>query len=333
MRITATFLAALALIAHTPLAVHAQPADRLNDASAIRYAWLDGCYAKVRSAPACGDWILYLRDGGRERLRDAYVRPLDAKGKPLNAITPLAVSDDGRRVAYFRKGDRRLVVRELGGKVHVIRDEVLVRGYLMRDVAVTLSQDGTRLAVDYDDEYDHDRKEKRPTEIYDVATGTRLGTIPWNFLFSGFSLDGDEVLAKWEDDEYDTSDVFVFTVQGRQLLHAKSPVKDLVLPYGLAADGRSAATIDYEDGREILKIHDLVTKKSVMNIRMPRTEGAVDSIAWTGPTKITVHFVLQPEGKPARIQVREIDTATKKIRTSDSYTVAAGGFLYVTRGR
>ncbi|MEV4010766.1 hypothetical protein AB0J35_09715 [Nonomuraea angiospora] len=49
-------------------------------------------------------------------------------------LAPLAVSDDGRRVAYFRKHDGRLVVRELGGGVHTIADEVPARGYGMGEV-------------------------------------------------------------------------------------------------------------------------------------------------------------------------------------------------------
>jgi hypothetical protein len=176
-------VAALAMIACTPLPALAHPAH--GDADAVRYAWVRGC--GVQAKP-CGDWILFRRDGSRTRLRDARVKPLSDKGKTLNDdLAPLSVSDDGRRVAYFRKGDGRLVVRELGGGVHVIADEVPARGYGMGDVRTMLSQDGTRLAVDYVGEYDRGGKPKRPTDIYDVATGTKLGSIPWDVTLSGFS--------------------------------------------------------------------------------------------------------------------------------------------------
>ncbi|WP_344970957.1 hypothetical protein [Streptosporangium fragile] len=67
--------------------------------SPVRYAGLDRC--------VCAPWKLWLRGGDVVRLGDARVF---STGKQR---APLALSPDGRHVAYFHKSTGALVVREM----------------------------------------------------------------------------------------------------------------------------------------------------------------------------------------------------------------------------
>lgn len=75
----------------------------------VRYAGLDGCF--------CAPWTLWTWDGQVIKLTDARVFT-DKTGKQR---APLALSPDGRHVAYFRRGDGALVIRNMStGRVREV---------------------------------------------------------------------------------------------------------------------------------------------------------------------------------------------------------------------
>ncbi|MER5419756.1 hypothetical protein [Streptosporangium roseum] len=77
--------------------------------SSVRYAGLAGC--------VCAPWTLWTWDGQVIKLTDARV--FAAKARKRRA--PLALSPDGEYVAYFRRGDRALVIRDMStGNVRVV---------------------------------------------------------------------------------------------------------------------------------------------------------------------------------------------------------------------
>ncbi|MEV4246832.1 hypothetical protein AB0J63_25885 [Streptosporangium canum] len=77
--------------------------------SSVRYAGLAGC--------VCAPWTLWTWDGQVIKLTDARV--FAAKADKRRA--PLALSPDGEYVAYFRRGDRTLVIRDMStGNVRVV---------------------------------------------------------------------------------------------------------------------------------------------------------------------------------------------------------------------
>ncbi|MEU8381977.1 hypothetical protein [Streptosporangium sp. NPDC048865] len=75
------------------------PAEAASASPPVRYAGLDGC--------VCAPWKLWVRGGGVIALPGARV--FSANGQRA----PLALSPNGRHVAYFRLRDGALVVREV----------------------------------------------------------------------------------------------------------------------------------------------------------------------------------------------------------------------------
>ncbi|MFG6193451.1 hypothetical protein [Nonomuraea sp. JJY05] len=111
-------------------------------------------------------------------------------------------------------------------------------------------------------------------------------------------------------------------------------MKESFIPYGLTADGTKVATMGYEGGGVAFKVYDLASEKVLTSIPMRLHTGkwSPDAIAWTAPSKITVHLSHHDDGKPARVRILEVDTTTKKITTRDAYTVTPGAFRFVTCG-
>ncbi len=120
-------VAALA-IAGLALGAAATPAQAHTHDS-IRYASVKSCADKENGSVPCGPWRLDLHSGERMTLKDARVAPRDRRGKVSKLLlAPIAVSGDGQAVAYYRKSDDRMVVRELGGPVHVMPKIALPKG-------------------------------------------------------------------------------------------------------------------------------------------------------------------------------------------------------------
>ncbi|WP_214106560.1 hypothetical protein [Acrocarpospora catenulata] len=294
----------------------------------IRYVSVRGCSDPDEWPPsACGNWRLATHGGEIQELADAWVEPLNAEGKQLKqAQAPIEVSGDGRHVAYFRKSDNRLVVREVGGQVHAMAADVLPRGFGMDDVKLMLSQDGTRLGVIYYEE------RKEPTRVYDTTTGVLLWTAPWDVEFYGFSGDAGELLAYREGDDFRIADLYVFGPPG-ELLHRKPSGEGVALaPYALAADGTTTAAVTsghQGEGTDVV-VYDLTSGR--ITTRLPVPLESLHTIAWTGPAQITIHDHHKEGNAPTQVRVLQIDTTTKKITTRDAYTVLPDSLTFESCG-
>ncbi|GIH51435.1 hypothetical protein SAMN05421833_13263 [Microbispora rosea] len=298
----------------------------------IRYASVDACTAKDGTERPCHTWRVDLLDGRRVALEDAMLWPLNAKGKvDKSTSAPLTVSGDGDSVAYFRKSDHRLVVREfhggVHGAVHVMPKTPLPRGIGMDSVWLDMSQDGSRLALAYTDDDGVTRG-----RLFDVARATATGTIPKSGGFSGFSGDGSAVLLQ-QDAPANTTGLSVHDVTGAELTGAVPP--QIVAnngPWALSADDRTVAFVTGSGKKAALRFYDVRTDQTTGSVRFSLPgDTSPDMIDWTGEHEVTVH-VTDSEGGRDVVTVLRIDTRTGTTRVRDRYKVRAGIYTYQSCG-
>jgi hypothetical protein len=324
-------LAGLALSTLT-IFTTAAPATAQTTHHSIRYASVDACRIKDGTEVPCHTWRLDLLDGRRVALKDAMLWPIDAKGKvDKSTSAPLTVSGDGESVAYFRKSDHRLVVREFHGGVlkgvRVMPKTPLPRGVGMDSVWLDMSQDGGRLALLYTDEHGatHGR-------LFDVARAAATGTIPKSDGFSGFSADGSAVLLP-RDAGANTTGLSVHDLTGAELTGAVPP--QIVAnngPWALAADGRTVAFVTGSGKKAALRFYDVRTDQTggSVPIALPK-DVSPDTVDWTGEHEVTVH-VSDYERARDVVTVLTIDTRTGTTRVRDRYKVRPGVYTYQSCG-
>ncbi|WP_143078919.1 hypothetical protein [Nonomuraea pusilla] len=95
-------------VAEVPPGLRPLPSSGVGPAT---YAYTCGIAGTDEPAGACGHWRLLTRDGGQWYLPEA-LGDYETDGND-GGTAPLAISPDGLRIAYYRAGDGRLVVREL----------------------------------------------------------------------------------------------------------------------------------------------------------------------------------------------------------------------------
>ncbi|MFC4586134.1 WD40 repeat domain-containing protein [Sphaerisporangium corydalis] len=295
--------------AHTAHTAHKTLAGHETHAGAVRYASLRSCTVKKETAP-CGPWRLNLHDGTRSTLPGARVHARDAHGKVLKDVpAPIAVSGDGRSIAYIRDRDDRLVVRELTGKVHTMPGSALPKA--TDGLTFDLSLTGGVLAVEDGDE--------KWVRLFDVAAGKALGTLPAHHAFAGFSGDEDEVLATMGSDE-NTTLLVTYDLEGNELTSRVPPqVVASNTPATLSADGRTVAF--YSPGTRTLKFYDLESDTVVGGVRVKLPGGGTtpEMLDWTGAHEVTAH-VLHGETSTTMTVLR-IDTGTGAVKVRDSYKI------------
>ncbi|MER7498842.1 hypothetical protein AB0L05_07020 [Nonomuraea pusilla] len=95
-------------VAKAPSGLRPLPPSGVGPAT---YAYTCGIAGTDEPGGACGHWRLLTRDGGQWYLPEA-LGDYETDGND-GGTAPLAISPDGLRIAYYRAGDGRLVVREL----------------------------------------------------------------------------------------------------------------------------------------------------------------------------------------------------------------------------
>ncbi|WP_182881482.1 hypothetical protein [Microbispora sp. H10949] len=334
LALTMLALPALAIPAAAPATAAAAQARASHGTihHTIRYASVDSCPGKDGTATPCHTWRLDLLDGRRVALKDAMLWPLTAKGRPDRTNSaPLTVSGDGESVAYFRKSDHRLVVREfhggVQGGVRVMPRNPLPRGVGMNAAWLKLSQDGDRLALGYTTGDGHTR-----VRLFDVARASATGTTPETDGFAGFSGDGSAVLLQRAGDE-NTIGLAVHDDTGAELAAAVPP--QIVAnngPWGLSADDRTVAYVTGLGEKARLRFYDVATDQATGSVRfsLPK-DAALDMIDWTGGHEVTLHLV-RSRGSRDVVTVLKVDTETGRTRVRDSYKVRSGAFAYLSCG-
>ncbi|MFI7632912.1 hypothetical protein [Nonomuraea sp. NPDC049400] len=313
-----TVLVAAALAA-APGVAYADPHAHQGHDS-IRYASIKKCTSKTQTDRPCGDWRLVMHSGKKSVLPDAQGVALDAKGKKLPySPAPIAVSGNGRRVAYFSKTGR-LAVRTLGGGVKLFAENALPR-VAQNEVTLLLSDDGGRLAALIGGE------KPASTRVFDTATGARLGTVPADRSLLGFSFDGDELLTSVDGDE-PVTELAVYTDTGDEVVRVAPPqVVVSNAPQALSADGRTVANV-VQGAKPELVLYDLRTDQVTARKKIKLPDADIHMIDWTGDTQVTLHMLSGGD----KITIVQIDTETGKVKVRDKYTLLKDTFVFAACG-
>ncbi|MGP4098532.1 hypothetical protein [Nonomuraea sp. KM90] len=334
MRAKILVVMATALALSWPATAHAEPHGShsgshtgshsgFHSGDTIRYASIKSCPVKGGGTRACGDWRLVMHSGERTTLPDAQGVAREADGSS-NGYVPaaIAVSGNGRRVAYFTKKGR-LAVRTLGGGVRQFARDALPKA-AQYEVTLLLSDDGARLAAVIGGERPAD------TRVFDTATGDLLGTIPDEVSVLGFSGDGDEVFTSVPADE-SVTDLVVHGLTGEELRRATPPqVIEANVPQALAADGRTVASLVTGSKAELVTYDmdgDQITGRK--KVRLPA--GDLHMLDWTGETQVTAHLAGHSSGA-TRVTIVQIDTVTGQVRVRDRYTVLRDSYVFAACG-
>ncbi|MEW9533573.1 hypothetical protein [Microbispora sp. NPDC049125] len=290
----------------------------------IRYVSVKGCEDKESGSIPCGSWRLDLHDGTHVTLKDAQVRAHDAKGKTVRAVAaPITVSGNGGAVAYFRRSDGRIVVRETHGPVHVMPKNALPKGVGTDEADLRLSQDGRHLAVEYTGD-DADWRAR----VFDVSNPRENGDIPAADEIEGFSGDGSALLVtKLAGDN--TTELIAYDLRGEEIARVVPPqVVANNLPRALSSDDRTVAFVTGSARKPVLKLYDMVTDQVVGSVRFKLPGGTLpDMVDWTGDHQVTLH-IMATGGSGDHVTVLEVDTETGGVKVRDSYKVRAGTFTY-----
>ncbi|WP_049573812.1 hypothetical protein [Nonomuraea sp. SBT364] len=307
--VTAVLTAAL-LLAAPPAAAGPHHAH-----DAVRYASVKRC-----GDDPCGPWRLITRDGGLRVLRDARTVALTPGGRRSDALAPISVSGDGRKVAYLTKAGRP-AVRDLRGDVTLLGAGELPR-VADHHVELRLSGDGGRLAVEITDQ------RHAGTRVYDTATGARLGTLPKAAAFVGFSGDGGEVLTA-VDRGAGKEDLAVHADTGERLTGGTPPAPVSETLQALAADGRTVALLS--SGKPMITLYDLDTDLVVGRLPVKLPAGELHLIDWTGDRQVTIHLARYGARSTAMTVVR-VDTETGEVTTRDRYALRDDTFAFAACG-
>jgi hypothetical protein len=290
-------------------------------AGTIRYAWLKGCKKRDYTVP-CGSWTLALANGRQLRLADARVHPVTAGGRvDKKSATTFSVSGEGKSVAYFRKSDNKLVVRDIAtNKVRALPGKAakMPKGIGMGDIDTFLSNDGSHIAIDY-----LDTDFRLPSLIVNLAT-KKVRKVKANYTVQGFSPDGGQLLTtRYTDDN--TTEFVVFDDDGDK--GASQVVPQIVannLPIALANDGTSVALmITTPSGKQRLRVYDLAadTVGDAVNVKVARDESAL-RLAWdSGESLVLWELKIDGQGNTTGATVRRLDPSSGASSTIDSFAI------------
>jgi hypothetical protein len=316
MKRLAILAVAAASVVVVPGVAQAQDTD-----AAARYAVLKSCPKEDYRVP-CGPWTITRRDGKRFVLADAQVFQVELNGKTSKEVSlPITLSGDGERIVYFRKSDRRLVVRDLTtGKVSTLPGKVaqVPKGLTMGDVGTFLSKDGTLLAVDYLGD-----AAERPSWIVEVDTGN-VHTIKGNASVESISPGGKYILAS----EYTDENTFKYIAYDTEGNVANSQVVPQVVanntPVALADDGATVAVIVNSASRKkYLRTYDLAndTVSARIKVALPETE-SVQRALWETNDRLSVWTFYDVENYTAiRTTSWRLDAGTGETKKTDSFKI------------
>ncbi|QYC42292.1 hypothetical protein Nocox_23445 [Nonomuraea coxensis DSM 45129] len=287
----------------------------------IRYVAVSDCAKDPRNAAWCGSW--WYRTTGGER------HPLPGVGRWEGAV---AVSGDGRRLAYVRAKDARLVIRDLGGGTRVSKARAWPSGIELDGTRVTMSYDGSLVAVSCC----WAGNTMSPARVYDAGTGALLGKVPDVAVRDdvvSFSGDGDQILARSYDEQ--PGRLRVHDLDGRRTAEVVPPrlVGENGATAALDAAGRTVAV--YATGRRpAIALYDLETREVTATIPVPASGQKVGRdpvekrlmevdtdvrLDWTGGS--TLRMIRKLGFKRTRVQVYAIDTGTGTVRQERGYAV------------
>ncbi|TQS30185.1 WD40 repeat domain-containing protein [Microbispora sp. KK1-11] len=245
---------------------------------------------------------------------------------------PVAVSGDGRRLAYIRAKDMRLVIRDLDGRTRVSRARAWPSRSEVDVTRVRMSYDGSLVAVDCC----WAGFTKHPARVYDAATGALLRKVQGVSVHEdalSFSADGDQILVSTDDDKSVT--LHVHDLDGRRTATIVPPrlIGGNAATAALHADGHTVAV--YDTGRKPkIALYDLESGMVTATFSVPVSGQKVERdpvnnriveaytdvrLDWTGDA--TMRMVRKTGFKRVQVQVYDIDVAAGSVRLRRAYAI------------
>ncbi|TMR98442.1 hypothetical protein [Nonomuraea basaltis] len=288
----------------------------------IRYAAVSDCTKDPHNAERCGSWWYRTTYGKRHSLNGV-----------ARTTMPVAVSGDGRRLAYIRAKDARLVIRDLDGRTRVSRAKAWPSRSELDVTRVTMSYDGSLVAVNccWAGFTNHSAR------VYDAATGALLAKVPGVSVHEdalSLSGDADQILVRTDDDK--SGRLSAYDLNGRRTTSVVPPrlIGDNAATAVLNADGHTVAV--YVAGRKPkIALYDLDTELVTATFSVPASgqkverdpgEGRIVEVDtdvrldWTGDS--TLRMVRKVGFKLVRVKVYGIDVATGSVHLQRGYAIA-----------
>ncbi|WP_327089180.1 hypothetical protein OIE66_00725 [Nonomuraea sp. NBC_01738] len=288
----------------------------------ISYAAISDCAKDSLTEEYCGSWWYRTTDGKRHPLKGV-----------ASAAEPVAASGDGRRLAYLRAKDTRLVIRDLDGRTRTSKSKAWPSNEELDVTRVTMSHDGSLVAVNccWAGNTQHRAR------VYNAATGALLVELPGvsvNDDSITFSGDSDQALVMTEDLNSITASVY--DLDGARTLAAKLPkaIAATATAAALHADGHTIAF--YLSGRAPkIALYDLRSGLVTTTFPAPPSGQPIEDhplirkveidtevrLDWTGDTTVRMLRELGP--KTLRVQVYGIDVTAGTVKAQRAYAITA----------
>lgn len=318
MRRTSAAAALLASAVIGGTALPAAAASATTGSPEARAAWVPSCYDDEQETQyACGPWRLVMRDGRTVTVRDGYGVRIGAKGTKVRASGALAISGDGRTIAYERVRDHRVVVRAAaGGPVRELPASLSPGRARLKGLTLFLSHGGDRILVE------------RPgsRRVLTLATG-RITELPAKGDPQGFSGDGDEVYAT-RDLSDRTKWLYSYALDGGVTRKAAPQFVANAFVTALSPDGRTVAALSSGDAGQKrpprLRTYDLETGELSEAVNLPITSDSPPFAArWTPEGKIVAYAYSSDFGKPSVVRVLTVDPGAGEARRTDTYKIGS----------
>lgn len=216
---------------------------------AVKYAYYDFCGKQwdpgkntaTLGPKECAQWQIVTRGGQRYRVPEALsVYSEQSKENYMNTGSPLEISSDGTRIAYYSEKDQKFAVRDLeSGQIWLLPRTVDRQTLVAKGVLLQFSPDGRSLWNSVD------------RTIVEVETGASA-PVPDGWFVDKVENGGSPAVVRAEDDR------FGLLADGKV---TPFPVKGTWITVGqLAADGRTLAYLSgVSNGMQSRPADSLVT--------------------------------------------------------------------------
>ncbi|MFC4011377.1 hypothetical protein ACFOY2_29400 [Nonomuraea purpurea] len=241
----------------------------------LSHAYQTNCIIKKEERKAdCGkvEWRVVTREGKTYRLAEALVRTKKNQG------TPIALSRDGRMVAYYSREAQTYVVRDLVSGTEVTSPVKLKEERFGLAAMLVLSDDGRHLV------FDPSEGTKDPGLVIDMKTGATLW-VPG--VYEPISVKGGVV----ELVRYVKTDLLLMPVTGGgQPVNFKGPY---IFFSELAPDGRTVVAVKWTrdnrfDELSLLDVKSGQVKRKVPIKGLPKGAGYSSTELWRSASEIVI---------------------------------------------
>lgn len=264
----------------TPRSVETVPDLPDGKVGSLSHAYRTECAADPdwqRRPPDCSavEWRVVTRTGTTYRLP----RALPITTKERNA--PVAISRDGRMVAYYSRQAQAHVVRDLVGGSEVTSPVTVKEERIGIGSMLVVSDDGRHVL------FDPREGSKEPGLLIDMRTG-RTVSVPGKFEAISIK-DGVVALVR-----YVKTDLWLMPVTG-----GGAPVRFdgvFIMFSDLAPDGRTVAAMDFKRQGHLkcaLTLLDTKTGRTLRRVAirgLPKSRGMCETSFWRSGSEITIIY-------------------------------------------